>query len=44
VVLVGARGTRCVARSDGGRWVYTPRGYAAKLDRAAPAGVKDGTL
>ncbi len=30
VVLVGSSETRRVARSDGGSWVYTPRGYAAK--------------
>ena len=36
VVLVGSSQTRCVARGDGGSWVFTPRGYAAK--RAARAG------
>jgi len=36
VVLVGSSQTRCVTRGDGGSWVYTPRGYAAK--RAATAG------
>ncbi|MGF1612024.1 MAG: precorrin-3B C(17)-methyltransferase [Kiloniellales bacterium] len=30
VVLVGSSATRRVARGDGGCWVYTPRGYAAK--------------
>lgn len=30
VVLVGSSETRRVARGDGGTWVYTPRGYAAK--------------
>lgn len=30
VVLVGSSETRRVARSDGGTWVYTPRGYAGK--------------
>jgi cobalt-precorrin 5A hydrolase/precorrin-3B C17-methyltransferase len=30
VVLVGSNATRRVARGDGGCWVYTPRGYAAK--------------
>lgn len=30
VVLIGASTTRRVARGDGGCWVYTPRGYAAK--------------
>jgi cobalt-precorrin 5A hydrolase/precorrin-3B C17-methyltransferase len=32
VVLVGSSETRRVARPDGGAWVYTPRGYAAKQD------------
>lgn len=30
LVLVGSSETRRVARGDGGCWVYTPRGYAAK--------------
>jgi cobalt-precorrin 5A hydrolase/precorrin-3B C17-methyltransferase len=30
VVLVGSSATRRVERADGGAWVYTPRGYAAK--------------
>jgi cobalt-precorrin 5A hydrolase/precorrin-3B C17-methyltransferase len=30
VVLIGASTTRRVPRPDGGDWVYTPRGYAAK--------------
>jgi cobalt-precorrin 5A hydrolase/precorrin-3B C17-methyltransferase len=30
VLLIGASTTRAVPRGDGGRWVYTPRGYAAK--------------
>jgi len=30
VVLIGSSETRRVARGDGGAWVYTPRGYAAK--------------
>ncbi len=30
VVLIGASTTRRLARPDGGDWVYTPRGYAAK--------------
>jgi len=34
VVLVGASETRIVPRGDGGRWVYTPRGYAAKAKPA----------
>jgi cobalt-precorrin 5A hydrolase/precorrin-3B C17-methyltransferase len=35
VVLVGSSATRRVDKADGGVWVYTPRGYAAK---AEPAG------
>jgi cobalt-precorrin 5A hydrolase/precorrin-3B C17-methyltransferase len=35
VVLIGASTTRAVARPDGGEWVYTPRGYAAKKEGAA---------
>ena len=30
VVLVGSSQSRIVVRPDGGHWVYTPRGYAAK--------------
>jgi cobalt-precorrin 5A hydrolase/precorrin-3B C17-methyltransferase len=30
LVIVGSSETRSVARPDGGVWVYTPRGYAAK--------------
>jgi cobalt-precorrin 5A hydrolase/precorrin-3B C17-methyltransferase len=30
VVIVGSSETRRVTRPDGGVWVYTPRGYAAK--------------
>jgi cobalt-precorrin 5A hydrolase/precorrin-3B C17-methyltransferase len=30
LVIVGSSETRRVARPDGGFWVYTPRGYAAK--------------
>ncbi|HEY0834297.1 MAG TPA: precorrin-3B C(17)-methyltransferase, partial [Azospirillum sp.] len=30
LVLIGSRETRRVPRGDGGAWVYTPRGYAAK--------------
>ncbi len=30
LVLVGSSATRLVHRGDGGLWVYTPRGYAAK--------------
>ena len=35
VVLIGASTTRSLARPDGGRWVYTPRGYGAKNEGAA---------
>ncbi|SME93001.1 cobalt-precorrin 5A hydrolase / precorrin-3B C17-methyltransferase [Tistlia consotensis] len=35
VVLVGSSESRRVARSDGGSWVYTPRGYAAKAEKEA---------
>jgi len=34
VVLIGASETRVVPRGDGGCWVYTPRGYAAKTKSA----------
>ncbi len=37
LVIVGASQTRATARPDGGVWVYTPRGYAKKMD-AAKAG------
>jgi hypothetical protein len=30
-----------VARGDGGAWVYTPRGYAAKADAGATKTAKD---
>jgi cobalt-precorrin 5A hydrolase/precorrin-3B C17-methyltransferase len=30
VVLIGSSQTRHIDRGDGGSWVYTPRGYAAK--------------
>ncbi len=33
VVLIGSSETRRIARGDGGVWVYTPRGYAAKADK-----------
>jgi precorrin-3B methylase len=33
VVLVGSRETRRIERGDGGIWVYTSRGYAAKSDK-----------
>jgi cobalt-precorrin 5A hydrolase/precorrin-3B C17-methyltransferase len=32
IVLVGSRTTRFVARPDGGCWMYTPRGYAQKVE------------
>jgi cobalt-precorrin 5A hydrolase/precorrin-3B C17-methyltransferase len=35
VVLIGASSTRVLVRPDGGQWVYTPRGYAAKKEGAA---------
>lgn len=35
IVLIGASATRAVARPDGGSWIYTPRGYAAKTEGAA---------
>ena len=35
VVLIGSRETRRANRSDGGQWVYTPRGYAAKMRGSA---------
>jgi cobalt-precorrin 5A hydrolase/precorrin-3B C17-methyltransferase len=31
LVMVGSSETRAVKRGDGGQWVYTPRGYAAKM-------------
>ena len=34
VILIGSSATRRVARGDGGVWVYTPRGYAAKVKAA----------
>ena len=30
VLLIGASTSRAIPRTDGGQWVYTPRGYAAK--------------
>ena len=30
IVLVGSSATRRLAKSDGGSWIYTPRGYAQK--------------
>ena len=34
LVLVGSSETRRIERGDGGCWVYTPRGYAAKAEEA----------
>ena len=37
LVMIGSSETRAIARGDGGTWVYTPRGYAAKhLDDKSP--------
>jgi cobalt-precorrin 5A hydrolase/precorrin-3B C17-methyltransferase len=33
LVIVGSSATRAVQRPDGGVWVYTPRGYARKMDQ-----------
>ena len=33
LVLIGSSETRRIARGDGGAWVYTPRGYAAKAEK-----------
>ncbi len=35
VVLVGSTATRRVPRGEGGCWVYTPRGYAAKAGKSS---------
>ncbi|MGD1880582.1 MAG: precorrin-3B C(17)-methyltransferase [Kiloniellaceae bacterium] len=35
VVLVGSSETRRIARSDGGAWIYTPRGYAGKAKKTS---------
>jgi cobalt-precorrin 5A hydrolase/precorrin-3B C17-methyltransferase len=43
LVIVGSSATRAVQRPDGGVWVYTPRGYAKKMDQgkgAAKVGTK----
>ena len=43
LVIVGSSTTRAVQRPDGGVWVYTPRGYAKKMDQgngAAKVGTK----
>ncbi|MGE0116898.1 MAG: precorrin-3B C(17)-methyltransferase [Dongiaceae bacterium] len=34
IVIVGSSATRAVARPEGGAWLYTPRGYARKLEAA----------
>jgi cobalt-precorrin 5A hydrolase / precorrin-3B C17-methyltransferase len=37
LVMIGSSETRAMPRGDGGTWVYTPRGYAAKhLDDKTP--------
>jgi cobalt-precorrin 5A hydrolase/precorrin-3B C17-methyltransferase len=37
LVMIGSSETRAIPRGDGGTWVYTPRGYAAKhLDDKSP--------
>ncbi len=33
LVIIGSSETRRTARTDGGIWVYTPRGYGAKADK-----------
>lgn len=38
LVMIGADTTRAVSRGDGGRWVYTPRGYAGKAGSLIGAG------
>ncbi len=37
LVIVGSSATRALARPDGGVWVYTPRGYAKKMDEGKGA-------
>jgi cobalt-precorrin 5A hydrolase / cobalt-factor III methyltransferase / precorrin-3B C17-methyltransferase len=37
LVIVGSSATRAVPRPDGGVWVYTPRGYAKKMDQGKGA-------
>lgn len=37
LVIVGSSATRAVQRPDGGQWVYTPRGYAKKMDQGKGA-------
>ena len=36
IVLVGSSATRRIAKSDGGCWIYTPRGYAQKTPPHTP--------
>jgi len=36
IVLIGASTTRRLPRPEGGCWVYTPRGYAARCKEGAP--------
>jgi cobalt-precorrin 5A hydrolase/precorrin-3B C17-methyltransferase len=45
VVLIGSSQSRALARPDGGHWVYTPRGYAAKRETsdAQPLIHKEGS-
>jgi cobalt-precorrin 5A hydrolase/precorrin-3B C17-methyltransferase len=40
VLLVGASTSRAIPRTDGGQWVYTPRGYAAKHAEGGRAAAK----
>lgn len=42
IVLVGSSATRVVTRPDGGRWLYTPRGYEIKDGRDAAAAKRGG--
>ena len=39
LVIVGSSATRAVPRPDGGVWVYTPRGYAKKMDQGKARGM-----
>jgi cobalt-precorrin 5A hydrolase/precorrin-3B C17-methyltransferase len=43
VLLVGASSSRSIPRTDGGQWVYTPRGYAAKHTEQAGYAAKHAT-
>ncbi|MFZ5792471.1 MAG: precorrin-3B C(17)-methyltransferase [Pseudomonadota bacterium] len=40
VVLVGSSQTRRIPRPDGGEWIYTPRGYAAKREGGENGGAE----